>query len=296
MHFDSVKTSTHTFFAPDGTQLAYHLLGEGAPVVCLPGGPTDSAYLGDLGGLSEHRQLVRLDLRGTGGSATPSDPASYRCDRLVDDVEALRAHLGLDRMDLVAHCAGANLATQYAVRHPERVSGLALITPSVRAVGLSISGDLRCETARSREGEPWFPAAYAALETIVAGRATDDDWKAISPFSYGRWDEAAQAHQAEGDARMNMDVVAGFCADGAFAPDATRAALAGFTSPVLLLAGEVDPGAPPRTAAEFAALFAAAEVVVQPGAGHYPWLDDAVWFSATLATFLGQLPARDTGL
>jgi pimeloyl-ACP methyl ester carboxylesterase len=48
-----------------------------------------SAYLGDLGGLTAHRSLIVLDLRGTGESAAPADPATYRCDRLVGDVEAL---------------------------------------------------------------------------------------------------------------------------------------------------------------------------------------------------------------
>ncbi|MFF2324880.1 MULTISPECIES: alpha/beta fold hydrolase [unclassified Streptomyces] len=37
------------FSAHDGTKLAYHVFGDGPPVVCLPGGPTDSAYLSDLG-------------------------------------------------------------------------------------------------------------------------------------------------------------------------------------------------------------------------------------------------------
>jgi pimeloyl-ACP methyl ester carboxylesterase len=55
----------------------------------------DSVYLGELGGLSRHRQMIVLDQRGTGRSATPKDSASYRCDRLVEDVEALREHLGL---------------------------------------------------------------------------------------------------------------------------------------------------------------------------------------------------------
>lgn len=72
----------------------------------------DSIYLGDLGGLSMHCQLVVLDLRGTGQSTIPEDPSSYRCDRIVDDVEALREHLGLPRMDLLAHSAGVNLAAQ----------------------------------------------------------------------------------------------------------------------------------------------------------------------------------------
>jgi len=44
---------------------------------------------------SAHRSLVLLDLRGTGESAMPTDPASHRCDRQVDDVEAQYAHLGL---------------------------------------------------------------------------------------------------------------------------------------------------------------------------------------------------------
>lgn len=46
--------------------------GEGAPVVCLPGGPLlDSASLGDLGGLSGRLRLIRPDYRGTGRSETP---------------------------------------------------------------------------------------------------------------------------------------------------------------------------------------------------------------------------------
>ena len=83
-----------TFCAADGTEIAYHVQGEGVPLICLPGGPMrESAYLGDLGGLAGHRQLIMLDLRGTGESAIPADPGSYRCDRLVDDVCALQDHL-----------------------------------------------------------------------------------------------------------------------------------------------------------------------------------------------------------
>ena len=125
----------------------------------------------------------------------------------------------------------------------------------------------------------------------MAGKATADSWKAIAPFSYGRWDEAAQAHQAAGDERMNTEIAAAFGADGAFAPETTRTALARFTPPVLLLAGEADLGAPPLTVAEFAALFPNAELVVQPGAGHYPWLDDADRFVKTTAAFLGHTTA-----
>jgi pimeloyl-ACP methyl ester carboxylesterase len=92
------------FHAFDGTKLAYHVQGEGAPLVCVPGGPMrDSVCLGDLGGLAVVRRLIMLDLRGTGGSAVPADPASYRCDRLVDDVAALQEYLDLECIDVLAH-------------------------------------------------------------------------------------------------------------------------------------------------------------------------------------------------
>ena len=104
-----------TFKTPDGTLLACHRIGGGDPVVCVPGGPMQaSSYLGDLGGLAARRALALLDLRGTGASAAPADPATYRCDRQVDDLEALRRHLGLDRLDLAAHSAGATIALLYA--------------------------------------------------------------------------------------------------------------------------------------------------------------------------------------
>lgn len=182
-----------TFSAFDGTLLSYRTIGEGEPLVCLPGGPfQDSVYLGDLGGLARHRQLILLDLRGTGGSAVPDDPSSYRCDRLVDDVEALRAELGLTTMDLLSHSAGVNLAVLYAARHPGNVRRLVLVGPSVFGVGITVTGETRRAVAQLRKDEPWYPAAWAALDAITSGNAGDDDWAAIAPFGYGRWDEAAQ--------------------------------------------------------------------------------------------------------
>lgn len=276
-----------SFRAHDETDLAYHVFGEGVPLVCLPGGPMRAcAYLGELGGLSAHRRLIVADLRGTGESAIPADAASYRCDRLVDDVEALREHLGLDRMDLLAHSAGANLAALYVARYPERVSKLVLVTPSTMAVGIPTTAEARREIALLRKHEPWFDAAFAALEAIMSGHATDDSWQAIEPFSYGRWDAVAQAHQAADGPQRNTEAADVFGADGAYDPEATRAALAAFGSPVLVLAGEVDLNTIPSVLAEYAALFPNAEFIVQLHAGHYPWLDDPSQFAAAIATFL----------
>jgi pimeloyl-ACP methyl ester carboxylesterase len=276
------------FLAADRTSLAYHALGDGPPLVCLPGGPMRaSAYLGDLGGLSARRRLIMLDLRGTGASAVPEDTASYRCDRQVDDVEALREHLGLERIDLLAHCAGANLAVAYVARHPERVGRLVLVTPSPIGVGIAVGVEDRLGVARARDGEAWFGEAFAALEEVVAGRAEAGHWEAVAPFFHGRWDSAAQELHAADAAQKNREAAGAFGADGAFDPEGSRAALARFGPPVLVVAGEVDLNSPPRAMSEYAGLFPDARLVVQAGASHHPWMDDAGRFRATVAEFLG---------
>ncbi|GAA2306536.1 alpha/beta hydrolase [Streptomyces caniferus] len=275
------------FTALDGTELAYHVVGEGEPLLCLPGGPMRaSAYLGDLGGLSKHRRLVMLDLRGTGDSGVPVDPADYRCDRQVADVEALREHLGLECVDLLTHSAGGDLALLYAARYPQRIRTLTLITARARALGVDFTEEHRREAAALRTAEPWFGAAVEAYEKVWAGVASDDDWDAVAPFFYGRWDATAQAHAATEVTQSNDEAAEVYASSGAFEPDVTRAALAAWEARVLVLAGELDSGPLPRVAAGIAELFPRAELVVQPGAGHFPWLDDPHGFSRTVAAFL----------
>jgi pimeloyl-ACP methyl ester carboxylesterase len=276
----------------DSTQLAFQVVGAGPPLVCLPGGPARaSSYLNDLGGLRGERTLVLLDQRGTGESATPEDPESYRCDRLVDDVEALRCHLGLHRMDLLAHSAAGDIALLYAARFPHRLSHLALITPGTRAVDLEPVGTVGAVTARSTEW--WYATAKAALEALqraIAAGARSEELTphrlGAAPFLYGRWDERARAHaEAETEERSHPGTD-GYYAG--FAPDqqTVRANLADLDVPVLIVAGERDINPTPTAAAALAALFPRADLAVQPGAGHFPWLDDPAAFARILLRFL----------
>lgn len=278
---------TATFSATDGTTLAYHKIGNGPPLVCLPGGPmTASEYLGDLGGMSAHRTLVLLDLRGTGDSAVPADTSTYRCDRQVDDVEALRIRLGLDRLDLAGHSAGGSLALSYVARYPGHVRRLVLLNPSPQAVGLEVADADRRELAELRRGEPWFTEAFAAFERIWAGRATDAEWDAITPFTVGRWDADIEAKlHLDGELR-NEEAAAAFYASGGIDADVIRAAIARLPVSVLFVAGEHDVGLPPKRAAEYAALFPNSKFVVLSGAGHSPWLDEPEQLVATVSAFL----------
>ena len=280
---------TRSFASYDGLRLSYTPRGRGQPLVCVPGGPgRDPGYLGDLGGLDREaeRELVLLEVRGTGASAVPDDPASYRCDRMTEDVDALRAHLGLDQIDLLGHSAGGDLALLYAARYPERIARLILLTPALRTVGLGVTDDELLANMERRSAEPWFTDAKAAVQAAIAGDESAETTLRYLPFFYGRWDEAARAHAAGEAGQRSPAVAAGYYAEGAFDPEETRAQLAKVTAPVLVLAGEVDLGPSPERAAEAAALFPAGEVVVQPAASHFPWLDDPAWFTAALAAFL----------
>jgi len=275
-----------TFVASDGTELSYEVLGDGRPLICIPGGMQDCLYFENLGGLDAHRQLILFDLRGTGRSAVPSDPTTYRCDCLVPDLEALRRHLGLEQFDLLAHSGGTNLAQRYLEEHSDRVGKLALITPSAMAAGIDVPGEIRAELAALRSNEPWYAEASTALKALMAGEATADTMNAIAPFSYGRWDAAARSHHAGQAGHRNLTAFTTFVSEGAFDPPATRAALTAFTNPTLLLAGEYDLNSPPTAVAALAALLPNPQYAVQPATGHYPWIDNPTAFVATLTDYL----------
>src|SRR4051794_30368683 len=126
-----------TFPTSDGRTLAYNVMGDGPMLVCHPGGPGFAgAELGDLGGLSSSRTLVLVDPRGTGGSDRAPE---YSLDGYAADLEQLRTHLGLERIDLLGFSHGAVVAIHYAARYPDGLGrlvlagGLAAFTDDVKA-------------------------------------------------------------------------------------------------------------------------------------------------------------------
>lgn len=272
------------FASYDGTELAYRGVGSGPPLVCLPGGPGRTPeYLGDLGGLSASRELILLDTRGTGASATPADPATYRADRLAADVEALRIELGLERIDVLGHSAGGVVAMHYAAGHPERIAHLVLLSPGMFPLGLALAEEDQLDAIHRRSSEPWYEDAYAA---ILAADDSADMRRRYMPFFYGRWDDAALAHSELGFSDRADAVRAEFYADGGPDSAATRAGLARVGGPVLMYVGGTEIGPTPALAAEAVALCPGWQLTVHPGAGHYPWLDDPATFTTAVRAFL----------
>lgn len=111
----------HVFSAPDGTELAWHDLGEGAPVVLLHGlfsdADTNWIRFGHAAAIAARGlRVIMPDLRAHGTSARPHDPACYPPDILADDGLALIAHLGLTAYDLGGYSLGARTAVRMVVR------------------------------------------------------------------------------------------------------------------------------------------------------------------------------------
>jgi len=282
-----VDDVTGRFASYDGTQLGYRAVGNGPPLVCLPGGPGRAAeYLGTLGGLDQSRRLVLLDPRGVGRSADSADPETFRVDRMADDVDALRVHLGLERMDLLAHSAGAILATLYAAAHPDRISRLVLVTPGLAAVGVDATEEELRAVVESRSAEPWYPAARAALEEMLAGSMSLAAFAGSRPLFYGRWDDAARAHAMVGVADRHLAERTGYFDGAELDPAAVTAALGTLGGPALLYAGDEDPLVTPAMVRRAAPLFREASVIIQPGTGHFPWVEDPAAFAAAVNAFL----------
>jgi proline iminopeptidase len=87
---------------------------------------------------------------------------------------------------LLAHSAGAILATLYAAAHPDRISRLVLVTPGLAAVGVVVTEEELRAVVESRSAEPWYPAASAALTEMLAGSMSLAAFRASRPLFYGR--------------------------------------------------------------------------------------------------------------
>ncbi|MFI9356999.1 alpha/beta fold hydrolase [Streptomyces lydicus] len=277
----------------DDAELHYRVLGPAdsplPPLVCLAGGPgRDAAYLGDLGGLAAHRQLIVPDSRGTGGSPTADDPARYAFPQLAEDLEALRAHLGLERFALLAHDAGAAVAQAYAAGRPQRLTRLVLVCPGSRLQG-ELPDDAR-EIFEARAHEEWWPDASVAVQRLADASGMGEVRElllAAAPLAYGRWEAPQRAHAAaEGD-QLGPVPRAGFWQG---VDEQTRlAVLAGLrevTCPVLVVTGDRDAVSGMRAGELVAASFPDARVRPLHEVGHYPWVDEPALFAPVVEEFL----------
>jgi proline iminopeptidase len=127
---------------PTGSRIAYvHLPARGpahrTPIVFLHGGPGiadmagDAAYFGQLA--SDGYDVFVYDQVGAGRSSRLADPRGYTIARQVADLEAIRQRIGADRMILVGHSWGGQVAAAYLAVHPAKVARVVFSSPGALA-------------------------------------------------------------------------------------------------------------------------------------------------------------------
>jgi pimeloyl-ACP methyl ester carboxylesterase len=196
-------------------------------------------------------RVATMDLRGHGeGDATF---VAYDDSAAATDVLALVGHLG-GRAIVIGNSMGAGAAAYAAAERPEQIGGLVLIGPFVRNTPVSPLAALAFRLALLW---PWGRAARRAYyASLYRSRRPPD----------------LRRHQAEIDASLRRPGHwRAFVATTRTSHAPVEARLGKVRAPVLVVMGERDPDfRDPRGEAEAIARLLRAEVLMVPGAGHYP--------------------------
>jgi proline iminopeptidase len=252
--------------------------GAGPALLMLHGGPGLTDYTGLLAGETAGWEVIRYQQRGVSPSATegPLDVGQH-----VTDAIAVLDALGLDRVVVAGHSWGGHLALHLAVAAPERITALAAIDPLGavppdagtaefgRRLNARVPAASRPRVAELNAREPLTDAEDQEHLALL--------WPAYfaDPVTAPPMPAGIRAHEsAYGPA---MESAMKLIADGF----ARR--LPEISVPAVFVLGEDSP-IPVPDGRETAALLPGAEVVVVPGAGHFPWIERPGCVAAALAT------------
>ena len=131
----ATTTGNGTHADVNGIRLYYEVHGSGRPLVLLHGGLGSGEMFGPvLDALAAGHRVILPDLQGHGRTADVDRPLSVLT--MGDDIAALLAHLGIPQADVVGYSLGGGVAFQAAVRHPEVVRRLVMISTNVRRTAI----------------------------------------------------------------------------------------------------------------------------------------------------------------
>jgi pimeloyl-ACP methyl ester carboxylesterase len=178
----------------------------------------------------------------------------------VDDLEALAAHLALDRFHLVGTAAGGIVAVDYALTHPERLISLVIANSVV-----GIQDEDYVEMTRRLRPTPEFNAIPAEI------RELGPSYRAANAEGTRRWKELSK-HIAPQGTKNRI----------------TFAGLQTITIPTLLLTGDADLYTPPSVLRLLAARFPNCESAVIPECGHSAFWEQPEAFNQAVLDFIGK--------
>ena len=126
-----------TGYAPvNGLKMYYEVHGSGEPVVLLHGAfmTITNNWTGWIGELAKTRLVIAVEMQGHGRTADIERDISS--ENLADDVAALLDHLKIPRADLIGYSMGGGVAMQCAIRHPDKVRKVVVISSMFRHNGM----------------------------------------------------------------------------------------------------------------------------------------------------------------
>lgn len=274
--------AAETFKSADGTVIHYDVIGQGAPVVLLSGGPGFSPdYLRPIvDKLADKYQFILLHQRGTGKS---SGATSLQLPKLVEDLEELRQTLGEPKLVLAGHSFGGIVSMMYAREHPDRTGMLVLIDsggPTLKSL-MKFNANL----------ESRFTAEEKAAIAEWTARKKDDPARAVLEITKAK---TAAYFADRSKAKLLTDpMTTESFRDATFwaiVPQMMaldlRAGLEKVQAPVLVIHGKQDPL---ESAQEVHETFPGSELVMLDDAGHFPWLEQPDKFYEKLDGFLTML-------
>ncbi len=242
--------------------------------------------------LREKLRLVFVDHRGFAPAWTGYTVGDIGFETVLADIDRLRAHLGLERFAILGHSGHGYMALEYAKRHPERISHLAMIGtgPSHSARHIAIADRIWEETV-SPERKAAFEREMAALGADIAARPEERFKSLLIRLGAKSW------HQPDFDAApLWLDVTVNNAVfdhlwGEVFRDIDIRKGLNTLTAPVLLALGRSDYlVAPASTWDEYRGEFADLTVRTFEKSGHTPQLEESDLFDEVLLSFLGKDP------
>jgi pimeloyl-ACP methyl ester carboxylesterase len=117
----------------NGQHIFYSVHGAGKPLILLHGGIDPDSFGKNLAALAKGRQVIAVHLQAHG--RTPDTDRPLRCETLGDDVAALIGHLNFAKADVMGYSLGSDVALQTAIRHPQVVDRLVLVSGTMRQDG-----------------------------------------------------------------------------------------------------------------------------------------------------------------
>lgn len=256
----------------NGLKLWYRVSGSGP--VCLfpsPGwGPSSDFYAKTMNHLEKYFTVVYLDTRGSGRSEKPAELTSYKHEDLVADLEALRKHLGQERVWIAGHSEGGWMAMHYAVRYPKNCGGLLLID-SIYAHDNEWRKDAAARRER-RRSEPWYEEVTKASADPHAMDNEENFTAAITQSLKFSFHDVANLDKLK-KAQGAISLVAFKGRRESNKGGLSALPLQDIRVPALILVGASDDRCSPSQAERIHLGIAGSKLLVIEDAGHFPWIE-----------------------